>query len=152
MSNPWMVPANSTSGKNFRRLVESCNVQSHGENELFKRRWKWSNRTWNLNQLLRRQRLNTCKRCPYWTWEWDILPEPSSVKFRSIEQAGPRGNDSKFSTKSISLHQRDLSSPKPHQVYWYDLVHPNFNVHTSLLLYLALAGHQIHARTGVYTR
>ena len=75
--------------------------------------------------------LNTCTRCPLQTWEWNILPEPISVKFRKTEQVGPRGTDSKYSTISISHSQQDWFLPKLHQVRKYDLAHPYFTNHTS---------------------
>ena len=86
------------------------------------------------------------------TWEQNIPPKSSSVKFRTTIEASPRGNDSNNSTTSNFHSQKDRFPPKPHQVYKYDLVHPHANDHTSRRLSLASAGHQIYAHADIYIR
>ena len=100
----------------------------------------------------RKQRLNTCTRCPQRTWEWNVLPESSSVKFCNSEESGPRGNDPRLSTKSKSLTQRDRSPQKPHQVYKYDLVHPHFHDYTSHQLSSGLSWPLKHALADICIR
>ena len=68
-----------------------------------------------------------------------MLPEPSSVKFRNTIEAGPRGSDSRVSTKSNPPTQRDPLLPKPHQVYKYDLVHPHPDDYNSHRLFSGLS-------------
>ena len=98
------------------------------------------------------QRRNTCTWCPLRTWEWNILPEPSLVRFRNTKEVGLRGNDSRLYTISISPTQRDPSPQKPHQVYKYDWIHPDFNDHTSLRLSLASADYHIYAHADIYNQ
>lgn len=70
------------------------------------------------------QILNPCTRCPSRTWESNIIPEPSSVKFFNTKEVSPRGDESRHSTTSLFRSQRDPLIPKSHQVYAYDLIHP----------------------------
>ena len=91
-------------------------------------------------------------RCLLRNWERDNPPESSSVKFRNIEQVGPRDNDSKYSITSNFHFLQVRFLPKSHQVYKYDPVHPHSDDHTSCRLSLASVGRQIQAHADIYTQ